>query len=133
MHAKSLLEGRNKIIDAFKDDIFAAYNFALKNVNRFIKGIKSTEEKINLGVFEDFFRFSSPADYAKQLTNTSRDENKKIVAEAKDILSNLEYRTEKMSDKEKKYKNANEAFEIIYKILDYNNDAQFFLSSCIKS
>ena len=133
MHAKSLLEGRNKIIDAFKDDIFAAYNFALKNVNRFIKEIKSTEEKINLGLFEDFFRFSSPADYGKQLTNTSRDENKKIVAEAKDILSNLEYRTEKMSDKEKKYKNANEAFEIIYKIIDYNNDAQFFFSSCIKS
>ena len=38
-----------------------------------------------------------------------------------------------MSDKEKKYKNANEAFEIIYKIIDYNNDAQFFFSSCIKS
>ena len=31
-----------------------------------------------------------------------------------------------MSEKEKKDKNANEALEIIEKILDYNKDAQFF-------
>ena len=68
MHAKSLLEGRNKIIDAFKDDIFASeylknsddagYNYVLKDVNKFIEDIKSMEEKINLSLFEDFFRFS---------------------------------------------------------------------------
>ena len=67
-HAKSLLEGRNKIIDAFKDDIFASeylknsddagYNYVLKDVNKFIEDIKSMEEKINLSLFEDFFRFS---------------------------------------------------------------------------
>ena len=68
MYAKSLLEGRNKIIDMFNDDIFASeylkksddagYNYVLKDVNKFIEDIKSMEEKINLSLFEDFFRFS---------------------------------------------------------------------------
>ena len=68
MYAKSLLEGRNKIIDVFNDDIFASeylkksddagYNYVLKDVNKFIEDIKSMEEKINLSLFEDSFRFS---------------------------------------------------------------------------
>ena len=61
MHANELLESRNKIIKAFKDDIFpsehlkksddAAYDFTLKNVNKFIQEIRSMEEKINLSLF----------------------------------------------------------------------------------
>ena len=31
-----------------------------------------------------------------------------------------------MSDKEEKYKNANETLEIVNKIIDYNNNAQTF-------
>ena len=76
----------------------------LKDVNEFIEDIKLMEEKINLSLFEDFFEFSSPADYAKELINTSPDKNKKNVAEAKDRISDLEDRIEQMSDKEKKYK-----------------------------
>ena len=67
MHANELLESRNKIIKAFKDDIFpsehlkksddAAYDFTLKNVKKFIQEIRSMEEKINLSLFEDFFDF----------------------------------------------------------------------------
>ena len=80
MQANDLLEYRDKIIDAFKDGIFlsehlkksddAAYDFMLKNVNKFIQEIRSMEEKINLSLFEDFFQSSSPADYAKMLINT---------------------------------------------------------------
>ena len=88
MHANELLESRNKIIKAFKDDIFpsehlkksddAAYDFTLKNVNKFIQEIRSMEEKINLSFFEDCFQSSSPAEYAKELINTKNaDENKK--------------------------------------------------------
>ena len=61
MHANELLESRNKIIKAFKDDIFpsehfkksddTAYNYMLKNVNEFIEEIKSMEEKINSSLF----------------------------------------------------------------------------------
>ena len=64
MHAKELLESRNKIIKAFKDDIFpsehlkksddAAYDFMLKNVNKFIQEIRSMEVRINFSLFEDF-------------------------------------------------------------------------------
>ena len=41
------------------------------------------EEKINLSLFEDFFEFSSPADYAKELINSSTDKNKKNCSRGK--------------------------------------------------
>ena len=60
MHANDLLEYRDKIIDAFKTCTFlyehlkksddAAYNYKLKDVNKFIEKIKSMEEKINLSL-----------------------------------------------------------------------------------
>ena len=56
----------------------AAYDFTLKNINKFIQEIRSIEEKINLSLFEDSFEFSSPADYAKMLINIkNQDKNKK--------------------------------------------------------
>ena len=67
MQANDLLEYRGKIIKAFKDGTFlsehlkksddAAYNYVLKDVNKFIEEIKSMEEKINLSLFENFFDF----------------------------------------------------------------------------
>ena len=79
MQANDMLEYRDKIIKAFKDDTFlsehleksddAAYNYVLKDVNKFIGEIKSMKEKINLSFFENFFQSSSPANYAKMLIN----------------------------------------------------------------
>ena len=110
MHANELLESRNKIIKAFKDDIFPsehlkksdddAYDFMLKNVNKFIQQIRSMEEKINLILFEEFFEYSSPADYAKiHIKIKNKDENKKIVKERKDRISDLKDRIERMKIK----------------------------------
>ena len=82
------------------------------------------EEKINLSLFEDFFESSSPADYAKMLVNTKNaDENKENVKEIEYRISDLKDRIRKMSEKEKKAKNADETLEIIKKILDYNKEA----------
>ena len=142
MHANELLESRNKIIKAFKDDIFPsehlkksdddAYNYMLQNVNEFIEEIKSMEEKINLSLFEDFFGFSSPADYAKELINTKNaDKNKGIVEEIEDRISDLESRIKQMSDKEKEEKNSNETLEI-NKILGYNKNAKKFFHCASK-
>ena len=125
-----MLENRNKIIKAFKDGTFlsehlkksddAAYNYVLKDVNKFIEKIKSMEEKINLSLFEEFFEYS-PADCAKILINIKiPDENKEYVEEIKNRISNLEDRIERMSDKEKKDKNVDETLKIVKKILDYN-------------
>ena len=63
-----------------------------------------------LSLFEDFFEFSSPADYAKKLIYTSPDET---------------------SETEKEKKNADETLNIIKKILDDNKDPQnnFHLAS----
>ena len=81
----------------------AAYDFMLKGVNKFIEEIKSMEEKINLSLFEDFFGFSSPADYAKELINTKNaDKNKGIVEEIEDRISDLEDRIKEINEKEKK-------------------------------
>ena len=52
----------------------------LEYVNKLIEEIKSMEEKINLSLFEEFFEYSSPADYAKKLIRIkNQDENKKII------------------------------------------------------
>ena len=79
MQANNMLDYRDKIIKAFKDDTFlsghleksddAAYNYVLKDVNKFIGEIKSMKEKINLSFFGNFFQSSSPANYAKMLMN----------------------------------------------------------------
>ena len=135
MQANNLFECRDKIFDAFKDGTFlsehlkklddAAYDYVLKDVNDFIQEIKLMEEKINLGLLDNFFGFSSSADYANILINIENpDENKGVVAEAKDKISDLKDRIKEMSETEKNYKNGNEALEIIEKILEYNKDAQ---------
>ena len=56
IQANYLLEYRGKIIKVFKDDTFlsehlkksddAAYNYVLKDVNKFIEEIKLIEEKL---------------------------------------------------------------------------------------
>ena len=102
MQANNLFEFKDKIVDAFKDGTFssknliksdaAAYDYVLNDVNDFIQEIKSIEQKINLGLFEDFFELL-PADYAKTLINIKNaDENKEIVGETKDRMSDLKDR-----------------------------------------
>ena len=49
-------------------------------------------EKNNLSFFEDYFGFSSPADYAKMFINTSPDENKKKMQQRRKTISNLKDR-----------------------------------------
>ena len=140
MHAKDLLECRNKIIEAFKDGTFrsehlkeldnAAHEYTLKDVNKSINEIRSIEEKINLSLFKEFFELPSPAKYAKMLINTkNRNENKEAVEEMEYKISDLKEKIEKiskkekiekMSKKEKKDKNADQTLEIITKILDWN-------------
>ena len=99
----------------------------LNYVKEKLREIKSMEEKINLSFFEDFFESSSPADYAKILSNIKNvDENENIVEEIKNQISDLNSRIKNMSEKEKVDKNADETLEIINKILDYNKEAQNF-------
>ena len=143
MQAKDLVKYRNKLLGHLKMVLFlsehlkksddAAYNYVLKDVNKFIEEIKSMEEKINLSLFEEFFEHSSPADYAKMLINIkNQDENKEIVEEIENRIPNLEDRIKKMSEKEKKDKNTDETLEIIKKILDYNKEAQTFFHRASK-
>ena len=123
MQANSLLEYRNKIIDAFKDGTFlpkhlkksddAAHDYVLKDVDNFIQEIKSMEEKVNLSFFEDCSELL-PADYAKMLFNIRNpDEHKGIVAEERDRISHLKDRIKGISEAEKKHKNVDEILEII--------------------
>ena len=106
----------------------------LKDVNKFIEKIKSMEEKIYLSLFKEFFELSSQARYAKELINAKNwDESKERVEEIEYTISDSQDEIKKMSEKEKKDKNADEKLEIIKKILDLNKDVQNFLSSFIKS
>ena len=58
------------------DDV--ANNYVLEVLNKYTEEIKSMEEKSCLSLFKGFFELSSPANYAKVLSNTKyRNENKK--------------------------------------------------------
>ena len=90
-----------------------------------IQEIKLMEENINLSLFKDFFELSSPADYAKILINTKNsDQNKEIVAEIKNRISDFKYRIKNMSETEKKSKSVNETLEIIENFPNYNKNVQ---------
>ena len=54
--------------------------------------------KINLSLFEDFFEFSLPADYAKKFIDTSPNENKEFLAEIKNRISDLKDRIKKTNE-----------------------------------
>ena len=81
------------------------------------------EEKVNLSFFEEFFELSSPADYSKMLINTKNpDENKEIVAEIKNRISDLKDKIREMSKTEKE--SMDETLKIIERIVNYNKNAQ---------
>ena len=137
MQANDMLEYRDKIIEAFRDGTFssehlkksddAAYDYVLKDVEKFIQKIESMAENINLSFFKGFFESSSPADYAKELINVKDpNENKEIVAEIKSRILDLKDRIKETSKKKKvgRKKNADETLKIIEEILDYNKGAQ---------
>ena len=107
MQANDMLEYRDKIIEAFRDGTFssehlkksdyAAYDYVLKDVEKFIQKIKSITENINLSLFEDFFESSSPADYVKEFINVKDpNENKEIVVEIKNRILDLKDRIKEM-------------------------------------
>ena len=111
MQVNDMLEYRHNI-EAFKDSTFssehlkksddAAYDYVLKDVNKFIKKIESMAEKINLTLFREFLELS-PVDYAKYLINLKNtEENKEFLTEAENKISDLEDTIEKMREKEKK-------------------------------
>ena len=111
MQVNDMLEYRYNI-EAFKDSTFssehlkksddAAYDYVLKDVNKFIKKIESMAEKINLTLFREFLELS-PVDYAKYLINLKNtEENKEFLTEAENKISDLEDTIEKMREKEKK-------------------------------
>ena len=62
----------------------------------------------------------------------NRDENKEIVEEIENRISDLKDRIKRNEWKRKKYKNADEKLNIIRKILDYNKDAQKFFHRASK-
>ena len=74
IQTNDMLEYRNKIINAFKDGTLssehlkksdaAAYDYVLKDVNKFIQKIESMAKNIGLSFF---FESSSPPDYVKEL------------------------------------------------------------------
>ena len=97
----------------------------LKDVENFFQKIESMVENINLSLFKDFFESSSPADYVKRLVNVKDpNENKQIVAEIKNRISDLKDRIKAMSKKEQKSKSADETLRIIEEIFDYNKKVQ---------
>ena len=78
MQANDMLEYRDKIVQAFRDGTFSpenlkksdgvAYDYVLKDVEKFIQKIKSMAENINLSLFEDFLNHHNQLIMQKDLS-----------------------------------------------------------------
>ena len=112
MQANDVLEYRNIIIEAFWDGTFlsehlrksdnAAYDYVLKEVNKFIKKMESMSGNINLSMFNDFFELSL-VNFPKHIISLKNtEENKELVTEAKNRILALKVRIKKMIETEKK-------------------------------
>ena len=112
MQANDILEYRNIIIEAFWDGTFlsehlqksdnAAYDYVLKEVNKFIKKMESISGNINLSMFNDFFELSL-VNFPKHIISLKNtEENKELVTEAKNRILALKDRIKKMIETEKK-------------------------------
>ena len=112
MQANDVLEYRNIIIEAFWDGTFlsehlrksdnAAYDYVLKEVNKFIKKMESISGNIKLSMFNDFFELSL-VNFPKHIISLKNtEENKELVTEAKNRILALKDRIKKMIETEKK-------------------------------
>ena len=112
MQANDILEYRNIIIEAFWDGTFlsehlqksdnAAYDYVLKEVNKFIKKMESISGNIKLSMFNDFFELSL-VNFPKHIISLKNtEENKELVTEAKNRILALKVRIKKMIETEKK-------------------------------
>ena len=118
-NAKSFYEGREKIIEGFREGIFplksddnefgqqqTSKKTTKADVNEFNEWIIKKETGINRELFKKHFNFQTPSALLKDLCETNnKQENNKLVSVINSGIKDLKKEIKKMSEDEKKLNN----------------------------
>ena len=118
-NAKSFYEGREKIIEGFREGIFplksddnefgqqqTSKKTTKADVNEFNEWIIKKETGINRELFKKHFNFQTPSALLKDLCETNnKQENNKLVSAINSGIKDLKKEIKKMSEDEKKLNN----------------------------
>ena len=133
-------EGREKIIEGFKNEIFLLYydkedeekmgfekeeEEEISNANKFNEWVNKQETNINKELFKNHFSFQTPSALLKELYKTNnKEKNNKVVNVINSRLKDLKEKIKKMSVDEKKIEKPNKIVKIVKKILNLNKQNQ---------
>ena len=144
-YVKKFYEGRKKIIEGFKNEIFPVYydkeyeyQKKLKSEeeseeNKIFKYIENESKGINYELFEKHFSFVVPSVLAKKLFETKdKKKNSELVKEIKNRWNNLKDEIKKMSKNEIEIGKPNKIFKIVKDILEFNKKIQNKLGGGLK-
>ena len=118
-NAKNFYEGREKIIEGFREGIFplksddnefgqqqTSKKTTKADVNEFNEWIIKKETGINRELFKKHFNFQTPSALLKDLCETNnKQENNKLVSAINSGIKDLKKEIKKMSEDEKKLNN----------------------------
>ena len=112
-------EGREKIIEGFKNEVFPFYydrdeeqmefekeeeEETITDVNKFNKWVNRQETKINKELFKNNFSFQTPSALLKELYKTNdKEKNRLLVSVINSGLKDLNAKFKEMSEEERKF------------------------------
>ena len=120
-HVSKFYEGREKIIEGFKNEVFPFYydrvdeeqmvfekeeeqeEVTITDANKFNEWINKQETKINKKLFKNYFSFQTPYALPKELYKTNdKEKNRLLVSVINSGLKYLKEKIKKMSKEERK-------------------------------
>ena len=137
-NAKDFYEGREKIIEGFKNGMFSksdddndddeqqqASKKIIKDNVTFNEWIDKEETDINKELFKEHFNFQRPSDMLKYLHQANdRAKNNKLVSVIICRLEGLKKKIREMSEEEREIEKPDKIVKIVKKILKFNKEKQ---------
>ena len=134
---KNFYEGRQKIIEGFKEGIFSLKSDdkfedqqtskkpTKDDVNALYKWVNKEELNINKELFKKHFNFRRPSNLFKYLYQiNNRKKNNELVSLINSGLKDLKKEIKKMSEDEIKIEKSDKTVEIVKEILKFNKQVQ---------
>ena len=140
-NASKFYEGREKIIEGFKNEVFPLYydkeyeeqmefekeeeeEEKIFNANEFNKWVNKQETSMNKELFKNHFSFQTPSALLKELYKTNdKEKNRLLVSVINSGLKDLKEKIKEMS-KERKIEKPDKIVKIVKKILKFNKQKQ---------
>ena len=141
-NASKFYEGREKIIEGFKNEVFPLYydkeyeeqmefekekeeEEKIFNANKFNKWVNKQETDINKELFKNHFSFQTPSALLKELYKTNdKEKNRLLVSVINSGLKDLKEKIKKMSKEEIEIEKPDEIVRVVEMILDFNKQNQ---------